>query len=422
MVGCIISEPSRQNNDEGRRSPLKILILESGFGAGGSSKSLLYFLRYIDRDKIEPAVAFYYCNLGIDYQEISETGVYTTTIGMVRPEQEIPDNRRRNFQHYIKIIVRSIRVNYEVFKIALKIYELIKTKQYRMLLFNNDLDYHVSAMIAGIIAGVPCVLRKAGIGVETWKGRCLSPFLDGVMTISEAAGQDYLKHNKMPPEMIIAYPGIEIESLDNNDVSSSIRKQYEISENIILIGMISRLGEGKGHEEVLRAIAQIIPKYEGLVLLIVGDDVDFGGEMLNRLKLIAKELSIDEHVIFAGWRNDVQSILSELDVFIHCPTTWKEGLGIATIEAMAAGVPTIVSNNYGLAETTVDGKTGYVVERGDVDAIAEKILLLLTNDSLRKEMGEAARHRACECFDARKNSRLIGNFLEHVYQITINKT
>ena len=129
MVGCIISEPSRQNNDEGRRSPLKILILESGFGAGGSSKSLLYFLRYIDRDKIEPAVAFYYCNLGIDYQEISETGVYTTTIGMVRPEQEIPDNRRRNFQHYIKIIVRSIRVNYEVFKIALKIYELIKTKQ-----------------------------------------------------------------------------------------------------------------------------------------------------------------------------------------------------------------------------------------------------------------------------------------------------
>ena len=65
--------------------------------------------------------------------------------------------------------------------------------------------------------------------------------------------------------------------------------------------------------------------------------------------------------ILAGWRADIPEIPSVADLFVHCPTTWIEGLGIAHLEAMAMGTPTVVSENGGLTDSALDGVTGFVI-------------------------------------------------------------
>jgi glycosyltransferase involved in cell wall biosynthesis len=85
------------------------------------------------------------------------------------------------------------------------------------------------------------------------------------------------------------------------------------------------------------------------------------------------------------------------DVFVF-PSIWNEGFGAPPVEAMAAGTPVVATRSGGMVETVRDHETGFLVEKNDCRALAEAILKLLEDDSLRERMGKAARRRALEHF------------------------
>jgi glycosyltransferase involved in cell wall biosynthesis len=86
------------------------------------------------------------------------------------------------------------------------------------------------------------------------------------------------------------------------------------------------------------------------------------------------------------------------DVFVF-PSIWNEGFGAPPVEAMAAGTPVVATKSGAMVETVIDHETGFLVEKNDAQALAEAILKLLEDDSLRERMGRAARKRALEYFD-----------------------
>ena len=92
---------------------------------------------------------------------------------------------------------------------------------------------------------------------------------------------------------------------------------------------------------------------------------------------------------------------------MHCPNLWREGMGIATLEALASGKPVVITDNWGLSDTTQDGYNGFAVPIGDRKKLAEKILILIKDKELRTRMGLNSRARALELFDLRKNIKLI---------------
>jgi len=110
-------------------------------------------------------------------------------------------------------------------------------------------------------------------------------------------------------------------------------------------------------------------------------------------------------MIFTGWRDDIPSIMNCVDIFVHCPTTFTEGLARTCLEAMAVGIPAVVSENGGMPDAVVNGVTGFVVPPGDTNGIAESVLTLLENEALRREFGVRARLRVEQMFDAARNSR-----------------
>ena len=108
---------------------------------------------------------------------------------------------------------------------------------------------------------------------------------------------------------------------------------------------------------------------------------------------------VAEKITFTGFihRQDFVDRYYDADIFVF-PPIWEEGFGIPPIEAMAAGIPIVASRSGALPETVTEGETGFLVEKNDPEALAERILRLLNDDDLREKMGRAARRRALAIF------------------------
>jgi len=166
-----------------------------------------------------------------------------------------------------------------------------------------------------------------------------------------------------------------------------------------LVVGVSRLVPRKGFDTVIEAVAKLVPRFPGVTLAISG-----GGRDLDRLRRLAAEMG--SPVKFLG-RVDNQAlpvVYGCADVFaMACRTRWggleQEGFGIVFVEAAAAGVPQVAGRSGGSHEAVADGETGLVVDPpDDADAVAEAIGQLLADETLRAEMGAAARQRAVKEF------------------------
>ena len=137
----------------------------------------------------------------------------------------------------------------------------------------------------------------------------------------------------------------------------------------------ARLQPQKDHVTLFHALKQI----GGAHLLLAGD-----GELRPRLMRLAQELGLSSRIHFLGRRDDIPQLLKMADVYAH--SSHSEGFGIAALEAMAAGVPVVVSNLPGLAE--VVGQAGILVPPGDSEAMANALKQVLGEAFIR---GTAAR-------------------------------
>jgi glycosyltransferase involved in cell wall biosynthesis len=163
------------------------------------------------------------------------------------------------------------------------------------------------------------------------------------------------------------------------------------SGNRAAIGTVGRLEPVKRLDRLISAAAKLRPRFPSLRVLIAGD-----GASRPDLERLARDLSLGDAVEFAGWRDDVANFHRELGVF--CVPSEHEGFGLAALEAMASGLPVVASRVGGLPELVEDGRTGFLVPAGDVDALADRIGRLLDDGELRARMGAAATRAVEERF------------------------
>ncbi|WP_135257491.1 glycosyltransferase [Thermus caldilimi] len=165
---------------------------------------------------------------------------------------------------------------------------------------------------------------------------------------------------------------------------------------------VGRLERQKDQATLLKALTRM----DKVHLLLVGD-----GYMKDELQALTRRLGINHRVHIVGRRGDVAALLRSSDVYVQ-PSQW-EGFGLATIEAMAAGTPVIVSNVEGLRE--VVGNAGLYFEPGDVQGLAERIALVLNDPAFRRELSTRGRERA-KLFDidstAEQYSKLYHDLVE----------
>ena len=194
-------------------------------------------------------------------------------------------------------------------------------------------------------------------------------------------------------------------------VRKMIRADLDVDDSTIIFLYIGRLKKDKGVFELARAFTNISKERNDLELWFVGPDEE---NIQDDLKSIT--LDCNSTALFVPYTTAPEDYFNASD--IYCLPSFREGFGSTIIEAAACGIPAIGSNIYGITDAIIDGETGVLVEKGNVDALASAMLSLANDPSIRKKMGESAKQRVLEKFHQQRLSdelmMVIKQQLDHV--------
>jgi glycosyltransferase involved in cell wall biosynthesis len=193
--------------------------------------------------------------------------------------------------------------------------------------------------------------------------------------------------------------------------------QTLFDEDSIVIGTIKSLEKEYGIEYLLKAFEIAMRKLPGLSLrlLIVG-----GGSLEKELKKLTKELAIEKQTLFVGKIpfDEVAKYHNMMDISVFL--SLNESFGVAVIEAGACEKPVVVSNIGGLPEVVEDNVGGFIVPAMNPAAAASKLIRLIQDEKLRREMGKNARNRVKQMYNWKTNVEQMINIYQQILRFPVN--
>jgi len=219
-----------------------------------------------------------------------------------------------------------------------------------------------------------------------------------ILADSESTRRDLIELLAVEPARVsVLYPGVEarFQPVGDTDALQRVRARYQLPEHFVL--GLGTLQPRKNFDGLIRAYQRVLAArgselgISDLALVIVGGS----GWLYEETLALAELLGLGERVHFLGFVSDedLPSLYSLAAVFAF--PSWYEGFGLPVLEAMACGTPVVAADNSSLPE--VVGEAGLMVSAGDVDALANALFCLLTDQSLRRQLIAAGLAQA-RCF------------------------
>jgi glycosyltransferase involved in cell wall biosynthesis len=217
---------------------------------------------------------------------------------------------------------------------------------------------------------------------------------DTTICVSNAVRDSLIQQYRFPArKMLTIHNGISPrEFAPGRSDGLVIKTKLEIPSDDFVLVCTARLSTEKGIDILLSAMSQIIQKDPSSKCIIIGE-----GPLKEKLLEQVKSLGLSRHVFMEGFQADVRPYLCAADVFVL--TSHIEGLPFSVLEAMACGLPCVVTNVGGNAEAVVHNVNGMIVNPGSVDEVVQAIIYLRTHPQERARMAEASRSRVCKDFD-----------------------
>lgn len=263
--------------------------------------------------------------------------------------------------------------------------------------------------VAGAIARTPAVVATEH-SADDWKGplqrkidRLLVPLTTRLVAVSGSVARFYERRIGVPRgRMIIIRNGIEASEWKPRGVGASVRSKLGIPPGAPVVGTVGRLIPDK-KQDTLIEFARDFPDWR---VVIVGE-----GPLENHLREKAASCGVEGRVVLTGLRRDVRDLMESFDAFA-LPSR-REGLSIVLIEAMAMGLPVVVTDvggNRELVEHNVDGIVSYA---GSAGLFGYNLRRVLESPDLARRLGAAAREKVRRCFRVETMVRAYENlFLE----------
>ena len=199
----------------------------------------------------------------------------------------------------------------------------------------------------------------------------------------------------LPEQVTVIRNMIEVDRFENIEDLIDFRREWEVDDNTILITVVGYLEEIKGHRYLLQALPNIVRHHPNILVALVGD-----GELKKQFEKQVVENRVADKVLFAGWQQDIPSILAASDLLVL--PSLSEGLPFVVPEAMAAGLPVVATKVGGIPEAVVEGITGLLVDAASALELELAIVRMLDNPAKMIEMGVAGNKRATEEFNVER--------------------
>lgn len=289
----------------------------------------------------------------------------------------------------------------------------------------NDYDFiHCHTPVAAAICRM--VSKKTGVkiiytahGFHFFKGapirynlifknveKHLAKYTDMLITLNREDLQAAQKFKLRKGGSVKYIPGVglDVDAVKNCNIDRNAKRmEIDIPTDATVIITVAELVAGKNYPAAIKAFAKA--KDANFYYIICGT-----GPIEENLKKLAQSLGVSDRVRFLGFRTDIYELLKVSDIFLF--TSNREGLPVSVMEAMAAGIPCIVSNIRGNNELITDGKGGYVIDRKNIDIISQKIAELAVDPNLRNLMGKYNQIKINEFNREKVNILMKENYLQ----------
>ncbi|MDN5304802.1 MAG: hypothetical protein PWP46_1688 [Fusobacteriaceae bacterium] len=263
-----------------------------------------------------------------------------------------------------------------IFKIIM-LYIFLRKNNIEVVIINQSNDLKIIS-IASKLANVKKIIYRRGSAIPL-KNNFLNKFIfknlvDIVIANSIETKKTLNKNGNIvnKNKIKVIYNGIKLDNILKIESKFNLRKEYDISENKIIIANVGRLTKQKGHKYLLSAIKLLKDKNLDFIVLIIGD-----GELNEELKQQVKNLEIKKYVKFLGFQENVYEILKQVDFLVH--TALWEGFGYVLVESFSCGKPVVATSVSNIPEIVTSEKYGYLAKSEDVNDIADKILKMMEN-------------------------------------------
>jgi glycosyltransferase involved in cell wall biosynthesis len=254
------------------------------------------------------------------------------------------------------------------------------------------------------------------------KGELDNPLLDriGFAMADRVLFQGEVNMRRLYPELVSKYRkkisilrnGIdldEVRAAEHRD-QTELRRELRIDDSKINIGFVGQIMRPKGLDELVTAMAEVQKSHPDAALYIVGDHcADAFRGYQTELEDLIRKVGLT-NVTFTGWRADALDIVSLMDIFVL--PSHAEGVPKSVIEAMAMGKPVLTTRVGSIPDLVDHDETGILVPAKDVRALAENLDRLITDDDLRRRLGQNARAMAVNNYSVQENIR----GLERIYR------
>lgn len=351
--------------------PTKVLWLIKGLGLGGAEKLLALSAPYLDRRRYEYQAAFLLPWKTAVVTELQANGIPVTCLNhRVSADPRVVYRIARLLRReHIDILHAHLPYTGIVGRLAARFAgtpHVIYTEhniqeRYRPLTrFLNQATLN----LCDVTIAVSEEVRRSLIASPIVKGKCVRTILNGIDADSLSA---------------LARTG------------GDVREEFGIPSDRPIVGVVNVFRAQKRLDLWIRAARKIAQEEPRTVFVVVGD-----GPLRAGIEALARREGMDGRIYFPGLRPDAPRIMAAFDVFML--TSEFEGLPVAVLEAMALRVPVVATRVGGLPDVIQDGQCGFLVEPGNVPALAARAVTLLRTPTLRQSFADAAAVRVREHF------------------------
>ncbi len=342
-----------------------------------------------------------------------EVAVYTSDFML---SQDYIDSIPEVRVHYFKTWSR--RANFYVTpdmmkeaKRGIRHFDIIHMHNYRS--FQNMVVAHYAKAY-----GIPYVLQAHGSATTFFQKGWLKRTFDAiwgyrilkdaskVIAVTSTEAEQYKSLGISEDKIELVRSGIELSQFNDLPERRGFRKKHGLNDNEKIILYLGRIHKIKGLDLLAKAFAGLSKKLDEAKLVIAGPDDGY----LSSLKKLTADLDISDKVLFTGPLYEREKLGAYVDADVYVLPSSYEIFGIAGLEAMACGIPVIVTDRCGIADV-IDGQAGLVVPYHK-EQLSNAILRVLGDDKIRSQFGEKAKILVREKFNWQK----ITNQLESIYR------
>jgi glycosyltransferase involved in cell wall biosynthesis len=288
----------------------------------------------------------------------------------------------------------------------LRIASVLKRENVRLIVMNLSADMKVAGLAAKL-AGVNRIIYRRGSAIpikNSFINRYLfQNVLDEVLANSYETKRTILKNNPRlidPTKIRVIYNGMRFDQFESKVKNPC----YQRIENEVVLGNAGRLVRQKAQEYLVDLAVELKKRKQNFKILIAGD-----GRLGAHLREYARSSGVEDHIVFLGFVENMKSFLDSIDIFVL--TSRWEGFGYVIVEAMANSKPVIAFDVSSNPEIIADSKNGYLIPPYDIGLLSDRVIRLIENRKLRKQLGNFAKESVYERFNYKRALSSVEKFL-----------